>query len=321
MPQDATPSLASGRPRGRAAVDTVADRDKAFRKAGRHTSLVRSMRLLLPIAAVMTLASYGLYMQRSIKVGFGGKTIEASSFSISREALVAHDPRYTGFDKQGGAFEVRAKTAEQDLKLKGIVRLKGIDANMIDVSRNRTDMKAVRGVLDTNTNVLELAEQIDVVSQNGMTADLTQATIYTKENRIVSNEPVVVRMPSGTVRGKAMTIEQRERKIQFSGGVVANLRAQPKAGVAKAGDPALRGGQDAAAAARNDTPVDITSNRLLIDDTAKTATFVGNVVAKQNDQVLETTELEVFYDGQPAAQSGGQPASQAKTDPAAGWPS
>ena len=291
----------------------MVDRDDAFRRARRHTAIVRSLKWLLPIGTVLTLASYGLFMRSSIKIGWGAKTIEASGISISREALVAHDPRYTGFDKNGSSYEVKAKTAEQDHKQKGIVRLKGIEGHLLDPSRNRTDLKAARGVLDSNTNVLEMQDDIKVVSQNGMTADLTQATVHTKESRIVSTEPVVVRMPQGTVRGQAMEIEQKKKQVTFTGGVSANLQPQPKAtaSAAKPVDPVTRGAQDPVLARRNDAPIDITSARLLIDDNVKQATFSGKVVARQNDQVLETSELEIAYDGQPAQAGPAQAAGAA----------
>jgi lipopolysaccharide export system protein LptA len=300
MPQDATPAPNDGRPRSRAAFDFGLDRGSAFRTASRHTLLVKGLRVGFPVLAVLMFVGYGVAMQRSISFSWGSKKIQADGLSISREALVAYNPRYTGFDKQGGQFEVKAATAQQDLKLKGIVRLKSIDGKLLDANRQTTTLKSPRGTMDTNTNVLELYERIDVVSQNGLSAELTQATVHTKESRIVSHEPVTVRMPSGTVRGKAMTIEQKLKQVLFTGGVVAHLQPQSKAPQAAAdGGGGLRGTQAQAAGplASSSGPVDITSERLLIDDAAKIATFLGTVVAKQTDQVMETAELRVSYEG------------------------
>ena len=306
MPQDATPQPNqlpnAGRPRNRAALDFGTDRASAFAKARRHTLLVRTLRLLLPVSGVVMVVGYALHMQRAISFSWANKKVEVTGISISQEALVAHNPRYTGFDKQGGEFEVRAATAQQDHKMKGIVRLKTIDGKLLDVNRQVTTLKSPRGTLDSNTNVLELYERVDVASQNGMTAELTQATIYTKENRIVSDEPVTVHMPSGTVHGKAMTIEQKQKQVLFTGGVVAHLQAPPKSVAEAAANPVLRGSQAQPApqnpAAKSNAPVDITSQRLLIDDGNKIATFYGDVVAKQTDQIMETAELQVSYEGQ-----------------------
>ena len=310
MPQEIQPTATAATGRSRAAFDSVTDRSTAFRKARRHSAMVRSLRFLLPIGAVLVLASYGLFMQRSISIGWGDKSVSVEKISISREALVAHNPRYSGFDKNGSAYVIRADTAEQDLKQKNIVRLSAIEGQLVDSSKSRTDLRATRGVLDTGTMVLEMHDRIDVVSQNGMNAELTRATVLAKEGRIVSPEPVLVRMPSGTVRGQSMTIEQKRRQVLFSGGVTANLKQEARPPVSGAQDASMRGtsgiGQPGAA-------VDITSAQLLIDDTAKTATFAGNVLAKQADSIMQTAELEVHYEGQGAGQSAGEGLAAAGT--------
>ncbi len=310
MPQDAKLAPGSGPGRTRGAVDstpaTGIERSKAFQRAGRHSTLVASLRTLLPISAIALFASYGVFMQRSISIGWGDKKIEVGKIEINREALVAHNPRYSGFDKNGSAFVVRASTAEQDFKQKGTVRLKAIEGQLTDASRAKTELKATRGTLDTNNNVLEMYERIDVVAANGMTAELTRATVHTKESRIVSTEPVTVRMPSGIVRGQAMTIEQRKKQVLFSGGVVANLKQDARAPRPDGADQATRGASGTGGTTQSGGPVDITSTQLLIDDATKRAIFSGNVVAKQANSVMETAELEVHYEGQPSAQAAPQ---------------
>lgn len=48
-------------------------------------------------------------------------------------------------------------------------------------------------------------------------------------------------------------------------------------------------------------PIEITSDRLEIDDIKKTAIFVGKVVAKQGDASMTTPELRIAYDSAPSA--------------------
>lgn len=308
MPQDVTPDTSAGRSRSRELlIDAGIDREAAFRQARRHTILVRILRVGLPLSAVMMFVGYGALMQHTLSFSVGEKKVSVDGVSISREALVAYNPRYTGFDKGGSEFEVRAATAEQDLSQRGFVRLKGIEGRLTDANKQVTTLKSPRGSLDTNSSVLELYERIDIASQNGMTAELTRATVLNKENRIISDQPVTVRMPSGTVRGNTLLIEQRQKQVLFAGDVVANLRGQPKANSPVNAQPAepLRGSQtQTGLSARPDAPVDITSERLLIDDQAKTATFAGNVVAKQTDSVMETAEMEVHYEGSQAGVPG-----------------
>ena len=325
--QVADQSRPAVRTRPQLALDFNTDRAQAFRRARVHTGIVRVLRIALPVTAVAMFASYGIFVQRSVKISKAKGHISIDSASISTEALIAHNPKYEGFDKQGGKFVVHALTAEQDFGQKGPVRLKTIDGQMIDANKSVTDLKARTGTLDTKTNVMELYEKIDVVSQNGMTAELTRATVYTKESRITSDEPVIVRLPTGVVRGKAMVIEQKKRQITFSKGVVAHLRQETSkdklaagaaaAKTAVAGKAGAGKAPDGAPFGASDAPVDITASKLFIDDNAKLAVFSGNVVAVQNDATLHTAELEVSYEGQAGGDSSNGTSKPAATDPAA----
>ncbi|GFE59376.1 lipopolysaccharide export system protein LptA [Geobacter sp. AOG1] len=58
------------------------------------------------------------------------------------------------------------------------------------------------------------------------------------------------------------------------------------AGVFAAGDSATK---------RNDQPIKIKSNELLTDNAAGTATFSGNVVARQDDLTIYSDRLVVYY--------------------------
>jgi lipopolysaccharide export system protein LptA len=137
--------------------------------------------------------------------------------------------------------------------------------------------------------------------------------VHAKEARIVSVQPVTVRLPTGVVRGNRLTIEQKKRIVLFSNGVSARLKPEQRKATA-AGDAAKPPAVGAAGPlGRSDEPVDIVSATLRIDDSAKLAVFAGNVVATQGEAKLEAAALEVSYVGQPAADgkaaAPGQPGS------------
>ena len=303
MPQDAQTLTSNGRRRPPLALDFDIDRKSAFRKARRHSIVVRLMRTVFPVTALALFASYGLFAGQTFKLGAGSGKVGAKGISLSTEDLVAHDPKYEGFNKDGGRYVVQARTAQQDFAQKGPVRLKGIDGRMFDASNAITDLKAVSGTYDLKTNVLELYEKIDVVSQNGMRAELTSATVHSKEGRIVSNEPATVFMPSGVVRGNTLLIEQKSKTVTFGNGVASRLKAEQKQAPRPGAGAAQRSSMDA-----GDQPVDITASTLVVNDATKLAVFSGNVIAKQGDQTLNAPVLEVTYDGQAAA-GGSAPAA------------
>lgn len=275
---------------------TAAERARNFVLARRHTRLVRSLRWTLPGAAGGIVVLYLLMVLDTTGWVVGMPHIELPR--IIPDNLTMDNPRYEGFNRDGGTYVVTAKTAVQDLVNTEHVRLNGINGDLVDAKKSKTNLKATQGDFNTKTNELELSGGIDIVAESGLKAKLSRATILTKDNVIFSKEPVHVEMPSGTIRSNEMRLLNKSREIAFVGDVTANLvpnksdAGEAKAATAKPAAPLIGGGEG---------PIDITSNRLDIDDTGKTATFAGSVKALQGEAALETAALQVFYEGGDAA--------------------
>lgn len=284
---------------------SAAARGRAFRKARRHTVLVRVLRVLLPLAAIGLLASYGLFVRQSYRIQTGKGEITFGTVAFSTEALKAFDPKYEGFNTDGGRYVVIAKSAEQDFRQTGPIKLEAIDGRLTEVNNTVTRLKAIRGDYFDKSGILELYESIDVDSESGLKAKLTRATVNTKESRIESNEPVVVDMPGSTVRGRRMVLQQKKRHVMFSDGVETRLiQEQGK-------QPRPARPESAAGLVTGDGPIDIVSRQLAVDDLAKTALFMGDVVAKQGTATLTTPELEVLYEDGAATRDGAVPGAAA----------
>lgn len=286
---------------------TAADRARNFVRARRHTRFVRLLRWSLPPTAV---GIVGLYVLMVIDTtGWIAGMAHISIPRIIPDNLAMDNPRYEGFNKDGGTYVVTAKTAVQDLVNTEHVGLNSINGDLIDAKKSKTNLKAVRGDFNTKTNKLDLSGGINIVAESGMKATLSSATIDTNDNVITSKEPVLVEMPSGTVRSSTMRLLNKTREIAFVGDVVANLvpnksePKQPAAAPAKSAAPLIGGGEG---------PIDITSNRLDIDDTKKTAVFTGSVKAVQGGAELETAALQVFYEGGDAADTAALPGAGGK---------
>jgi lipopolysaccharide transport protein LptA/LPS export ABC transporter protein LptC len=291
---------------------TAADRARNFARARRHTRYVRALRFTLPGAAAGTVALYCLMILET--TGWVGSFPKLEMPRIIPDNLTMDNPSYEGFNKDGGKYVVRAKTAIQDLVNTDFVRLNDITGDMSDAKKSKTTLTAAKGVFNTKANQLDLSGGIDIVAESGLKAKLSSATILTNENIITSKEPVLVEMPSGTVRSNEMRILSKSREIAFVHDVKAHLVPEksdaapaPQAANAKkpAATPMFGGGEG---------PIDITANRLDVDDTGKTATFTGNVKARQGDAAMETAALEVQYEGADIGSSG----APAATTPGAG---
>jgi len=267
----------------------TADRAKGFARARRHTLVVRVLRWSLPVCAAAVVTVYAAIVLHTI--GWVEQLPQIEMPQIIPENLTMDNPRYQGFNNDGGSYVVMAQTAVQDLGQTSHIKLNGITGELIDANKVKTNLEAAHGLYDTKTNELELYDGIDIVSDRGMHARLSRATVLTKQNVVVTKEPVVVEMPAGTIRSKTMRLRNKTREVTFLDSVVAHLVP----GQGTQGTAAQTAGVPLISAANG--PVDITSNRLDIDDTEKIATFSGEVRAVQGDAVMETAALTVHYEG------------------------
>lgn len=292
---------------------TTGERTRTFARARRHTRLVRLLRYSLPASAIGIVALYVVMVLDTSGWGVGLPRIDMPS--IIPDNLTMDNPTYQGFNKDGGSYIVKAKTAVQDLVNTDFVKLNEITGDLTDAKKSKTNLKAARGEFNTKTNQLELTGGIDIVADSGMRAKLASATILTKENVIFSKEPVVVEMPSGTITSNELKVHNKSRELAFIDAVKAHLVPPKKPATAEGAAPETA--QKKAAAPLIGTgsgPIDITASRLDIDDTGKKATFSGSVKAVQAGAALETAALEVRYAGGDAASAAATPGASAKIE-------
>ena len=281
-------------------------RQKAIRAARRHSMLVRSLRLALPVVAVGLLACYGLFMQHSISFSVAGHQgkLNPGTLVLSQGKPTLQNPSYEGFNsKDGSQYTIKAKRAVTDLSEKKPIDLFGIAGELTGKDGVVTKILANEGKFDRKAGKLSLFKGIDVKTSNGMAAKLSQAVILTKKGTIESKRPVTVEFPAGTLQGKAMLIRQKEREVVFSNGVTARL----KSGETKPKTEA-KGAKESkgliAFAGRSDEPVDIAARTLVVKDNDKTAQFKGNVEASQGEARLTAKVLDVSYTGDAASSVG-----------------
>ena len=289
-------AVTNGRSRTSANSIVVAgDRTASRRTAHRHSKSVRTLKLALPIAALATLAIFGgsIFMN----VGFGPAIPDLKMPQIVADNLKMQNPHYEGFNADGGHYWVKAQTAQQDLKLLSDIRLNGITGELTDAKKQKTNLVATRGMFDNKSNILELYESIKVTGDGGLDAQLTRATIKTKEGIITSDQPSTVLMGAGKITSNNLTIRQKTKEYTFLDTVRTHIKPKEQAPEAKE--------QSAAKSlpfGKPGEPVDIDSNRLDIDDGAKTALFSGGVVATQAGATLKSPQLTVIYEGAVAPQ-------------------
>lgn len=285
--------------KGSRLVIVGADRARMFRKARRHTLLVRSLRMLLPALVVGSIGAYGWSALDGVDLT-AATALKAIS-RIAPENLTMHNPHYEGFMDDGGTYEVHALTANPDLQNTSSILLSGITGRMTDAKKASTRLEARNGVFDTGSSVLTLMNAINVVSDDGLNAVFERAVIDTKARTIKSDTASTISMPGARIRSNSVDFRLRDDAFSFAGGVNTRLQPGERKPAEAAGDTAAEPAETASAGAmfgQSDEPVDIVSATLDIDRANGLAVFQDQVHVAQAGQTLQTQRLEVTFEAE-----------------------
>jgi lipopolysaccharide transport protein LptA len=284
-------TVASGRARTSGNSIVIAgDRTTSRRTARRHSKSVQALKIALPLTGLAAIAIFAATVLKSVGLGPGVPDLKMPE--IVGENLKMQNPHYEGFNADGGRYWVKAETAQQDLKSLTVVRLNGITGELTDAKKQKTNLVATRGLYDSKANILELYDSITVTGDGGLSANLTRATVKTKEGIITSDQPATVSMDAGQITSNQLTIRQKSKEYTFVDNVRTHLKPKDQ--------PPATGGQAASKPlpfGKPGEPVDVAANRLDVDDGKKTALFSGGVVATQAGATLRSPELTVTYEG------------------------
>lgn len=318
-------------------------RTNRIRRAQRHSRLVRIMRFALP-AGAFAIAAY--YAATLINVSHIGTEIARTAIpKIIPSSLTMKNPRYRGYTKDGGAYVVTAQSATPDASNSDLVQLSGVTGDLTQKDGATLSLSAIEGVFNSADESVLLQRDVKLKTDRGGWAHMQQLRFESRTGLITSDQPVEFGNPQAKITGQQLRIMQKSKEIVVTGDVVAIITpptkdgapadatngattppettAAPPAGSpladASAQTPSTTAPSDAASTALTRMftggkgPVEITSDRLEIDDIKKTAIFVGKVLAKQGDATMTTPELRIAYDSAPSAGLTG--AADANTQP------
>ncbi|MFN3350901.1 LPS export ABC transporter periplasmic protein LptC [Pseudorhodoplanes sp.] len=190
--------------------------------ARRHSRRVRFLRKAVPAVLVLSLGGLVLanYLNpaRWLRIPTEFGTLVISGSKITMEA-----PRLAGFTRDQREYEVTATAASQDTRNPTIVEMKEISGRIDMQDKSRVTLTAVEGVYDTKADLLRLNQEILIVSTAGYQGRLTEADVEIKKGRIVSEKPVQMKMPQGTLDANRLEVTETGAVIRFEGGVVMVL--------------------------------------------------------------------------------------------------
>lgn len=199
----------------------ASDRSKALRAAKRHSAQVRAMRWLFPFLAVCTVALYFVPMQYSVDVAGGTATVE--KLEVGSGGLKMVNPRFNGVHEKHGVYNVRADYALQQVTNPDLMNLNVINADVVAPNGQRTVLKAPSGLFHSKQEELTFDNGVVIDGDSGMSGRLKTATVFMKNNLLISKDPVDLAFHNSTIKAQSMTYYSSEGRAVFEGSVRVHL--------------------------------------------------------------------------------------------------
>jgi len=195
-----------------------------FASAARHSRMVRILRVAVPAAVVLAMASIVMVsVFNPFRVLLPKLPIDMDNLVVSGTKITMESPHLAGFSTDQRPYEVWAKAAIQDLTDPDHMELKTPRAKMMMEDKSTVTMDARTGYYDSKQQLLDLRKDIFLQSSTGYEARMSQAYIDVNKGTVTSDEHVDVKLLNGTLTADKLRIFNSGEVVRFEGNVVMNL--------------------------------------------------------------------------------------------------
>lgn len=209
-------------------------RDKAMRAARRHSSRVRILKIVLPLAAIgLVVVFVGQSWLTSVPIE--GVSIEGTVIEDGR--LVMTNPSIDGHTGDNVPYSVTARRAIQEIGDAQRVDLEGIDATLPLKDGRSARISAEKGHLDRDANMLDITSPMTVETDDGMTARFRSASVDISNGELTTGEPVDITMDGTQISADTMQLLDNGARIVFENRVRMEIDARQLQTADRSGDP------------------------------------------------------------------------------------
>ena len=202
----------------------VAGMEARFAVAARHSRMVRILRVAVPAAVVLSMASIvAVSVFNPFRILLPNIPVEMGNLVVSGTKITMESPHLAGFSTDQRPYEMWAKAAIQDLTDPDHVELKTVRAKILMEDRSTVTMDARTGYFDSKQQLLDLRKDIFLQSSTGYEARLSQAYVDINRGTVTSDEHVDVKLLNGTLTADKLRILNSGEVVRFEGNVVMNL--------------------------------------------------------------------------------------------------
>jgi lipopolysaccharide export system protein LptC len=199
--------------------------DARFAIAARHSRMVRVLRVAVPAAVILSMATIiAISIFNPFRLLLPKLPVDMGNLVVSGTKVTMESPHMAGYTPDQRPYEVWAKTATQDLTDPDHVDLKTLRAKVLMEDRTTTvTLDALNGLMNTKDQLLDLHKDIFLQTSTGYEARLSQAFVDMAKGIVTSEEHVDVKLLNGTLTSDRLRITGGGELIVFEGNVVMNL--------------------------------------------------------------------------------------------------
>jgi lipopolysaccharide export system protein LptC len=202
----------------------VAGMEARFAVAARHSRMVRILRVAVPAAVVLAMASIvAVSVFNPFRILLPKIPVEMGNLVVSGTKITMESPHLAGFSADQRPYEMWAKAAVQDLTDPDHVELKTLRAKVMMEDKSTVTMDARTGYYDSKQQLLDLRKDIFLQSSTGYEARMSQAYVDLNKGTVTSDEHVDVKLLNGTLVADKLRIYNSGEIVRFEGNVVMNL--------------------------------------------------------------------------------------------------
>jgi lipopolysaccharide export system protein LptC len=197
--------------------------DARFAIAARHSRMVRILRVAVPAAVILALATIVLVSVFNPFRMLTKLPLDVGNLVVSGTKITMESPHMAGYTTDQRPYEVWAKTATQDVTDPDHLDLKTIRAKLLAEDQSTVTLVARTGLMDTKQQLLNLQKDIFLETSTGYEARLSQAFIDMANGIVTSDEHVDVKLTNGTITSDRIKITGNGEVVRFEGNVVMHL--------------------------------------------------------------------------------------------------
>jgi lipopolysaccharide export system protein LptC len=202
----------------------VAGMEARFASAARHSRMVRVLRIAVPAAVVLAMASIiAVSIFNPFRILLPNLPVDMSNLVVSGTKITMESPHMAGYSTDLRPYELWAKAAIQDLTDPDHMELKTLRAKVMMEDKSTVTMDARTGYYDSKQQMLDLRKDIFLQSSTGYEARMSQAYVDINKGTVTSDEHVDVKLLNGTLTADKLRIFNSGEIVRFEGNVVMNL--------------------------------------------------------------------------------------------------